>query len=53
MVLLESSVLIKRGNREVSIQTKKMVKRKYLGGLIKHILVQDGDFVRAGNTSFR
>ncbi|MCO5277028.1 MAG: DNA-directed RNA polymerase subunit beta' [Saprospiraceae bacterium] len=40
--------LIKRGNREVSIQAKDGQERKYLVGLSKHILVQDGDFVRAG-----
>ena len=39
---------IKRGNREVSITTKDGDVRKYLIGLSKHILVQDGDFVRAG-----
>ncbi len=39
---------IKRGNREVSVEAKDGQKRKYLIGLSKHILVQDGDFVRAG-----
>jgi DNA-directed RNA polymerase subunit beta' len=39
---------IKRGNREVSVSSKDGQKRKYLIGLSKHILVQDGDFVRAG-----
>jgi DNA-directed RNA polymerase subunit beta' len=39
---------IKRGNREVSIKAKDGQERKYLIGLSKHILVQDGDFVRAG-----
>ncbi|MEL7118411.1 MAG: DNA-directed RNA polymerase subunit beta' [Bacteroidota bacterium] len=39
---------IKRGNREVSITAKDGQRRKYLIGLSKHILVQDGDFVRAG-----
>ncbi len=39
---------IKRGNREVIVEAKDGQKRKYLIGLSKHILVQDGDFVRAG-----
>jgi DNA-directed RNA polymerase subunit beta' len=39
---------IKRGNREVTITSKDGVQRKYLVPLTKHILVQDGDFVKAG-----
>ena len=40
---------IKRGNREVFVEDEKSgQKRKYLIGLSKHILVQEGDFVRAG-----
>ncbi len=39
---------IKRGNREVIITAKDGQRRKYLIGLSKHILIQDGDFVRAG-----
>lgn len=39
---------IKRGNREVIIMAKDEQVRKYLIGLSKHILVQEGDFVRAG-----
>ncbi|MBK8389633.1 MAG: DNA-directed RNA polymerase subunit beta' [Saprospiraceae bacterium] len=40
---------IKRGNRETFIEDEKTgQKRKYLIGLSKHILVQEGDFVRAG-----
>ena len=39
---------IKRGNREVLVEAKDGQKRKYLIGLSKHILVQEGDFVRAG-----
>ena len=39
---------IKRGNREVIITAKDDQIRKYLIGLSKHILVQEGDFVRAG-----
>lgn len=39
---------IKRGNREVFIESKKGVKKKYLVSLSKHILVQDNDIVKAG-----
>jgi DNA-directed RNA polymerase subunit beta' len=40
---------IKRGNRETFIEDEKTgQKRKYLIGLSKHILIQEGDFVRAG-----
>ena len=40
---------IKRGNREVFIIDEKSgQRRKYLVGLSKHLLVQEGDFVRAG-----
>lgn len=39
---------IKRGNREVILEAKDGQIRKYLIGLSKHILIQDGDFVRAG-----
>ena len=39
---------IKRGNREVIVTAKDGQQRKYLIGLSKHILVQEGDFVRAG-----
>jgi len=39
---------IKRGNREVIVTAKDEQKRKYLINLSKHILVQEGDFVRAG-----
>ena len=39
---------IKRGNREVNIESKEGITKKYLISLSKHILVQDGDFVRAG-----
>ena len=41
---------IKRGNREVMVEAKDGQKRKYLIGLSKHILVQEGDFVRAGTS---
>ena len=39
---------IKRGNREITVTSKDGVQRKYLVPLTKHILVQDGDFVKAG-----
>ena len=39
---------IKRGNREITVESKDGQKRKYMVPLSKHILVQDGDFVRAG-----
>ncbi len=39
---------IKRGNREIFIESKDGVKKRYLVPLSKHILVQDNDFVRAG-----
>ncbi|QNL20948.1 DNA-directed RNA polymerase subunit beta' [Hyphobacterium sp. CCMP332] len=39
---------IKRGNREIFVESKDEVKKKYLVPLSKHILVQDNDFVKAG-----
>ena len=39
---------IKRGNREIQITSKTGAVRKYLVPLSKHILVQENDFVRAG-----
>jgi DNA-directed RNA polymerase subunit beta' len=39
---------IKRGNREIQITSKSGEVRKYLVPLSKHILVQENDFVRAG-----
>ncbi len=39
---------IKRGNREVIVEAKDGQIRKYLVGLSRHVLVQDGDFIRAG-----
>ncbi|RME92460.1 MAG: DNA-directed RNA polymerase subunit beta', partial [Bacteroidetes bacterium] len=42
------SAKIKRGNREIIVTAKDGQKRKYLVNLSKHILVQEGDFVRAG-----
>lgn len=40
---------IKRGNREIMIEGKDGVKKKYMVPLSKHILVQSNDFVRAGS----
>jgi DNA-directed RNA polymerase subunit beta' len=39
---------VKRGNREISIETRTGEVRKYLAPLSKHILVQENDFVKAG-----
>ncbi|GAB3541709.1 DNA-directed RNA polymerase subunit beta' [Spirosoma fluminis] len=39
---------IKRGNREIFIESKDGTRKKYLVPLSKFILVQDNDFVRAG-----
>ncbi len=41
---------MKRGNREVFVSDEKGgQQRKYLVGLSKHLVVQEGDFVRAGS----
>lgn len=39
---------IKRGNREVVIESKEGIKKTYLVSLSKHILVQDNDYIKAG-----
>ena len=39
---------IKRGNREIFIESKDGVKKRYMVPLSKHILVQDNDFIKAG-----
>ncbi|WP_343701747.1 DNA-directed RNA polymerase subunit beta' [Chitinophaga sp.] len=39
---------IKRGNREIIIESRESQIKKYLVPLTRHILVQDGDFVKAG-----
>jgi DNA-directed RNA polymerase subunit beta' len=39
---------VKRGNREIFVESKDGVRKRYMVPLSKHILVQDGDFVRAG-----
>ena len=41
---------IKRGNREIIVESRDNEQRKYLVPLSKHILVQDGDFVKAGTS---
>jgi DNA-directed RNA polymerase subunit beta' len=40
---------IKRGNREIIVTTKDGEQKKYLVPLSKHILVQENDFVKAGD----
>ncbi len=40
---------IKRGNREIFIESKDGIKKKYMASLSKHILVQDNDFIKAGS----
>jgi DNA-directed RNA polymerase subunit beta' len=40
---------VKRGNREILIEAKDGVTRKYLVPLTRQILAQDGDFVKAGS----
>ncbi len=39
---------IKRGNREVVVESKTGEQRRYLVPLSKHILVQENDFIKAG-----
>jgi DNA-directed RNA polymerase subunit beta' len=39
---------IKRGNREITIEAKDGVQKKYLVPLTRQILAQDGDFAKAG-----
>ena len=39
---------IKRGNREIFVENKDGVIKRYLVSLSKHILVQENDFVKAG-----
>ena len=40
---------IKRGNREMIVESKDGLVKKYLVPLSRQITVQDGDFVKAGN----
>jgi DNA-directed RNA polymerase subunit beta' len=39
---------VKRGNREIIVESKDGMVKKYLVPLTRQILVQDGDFVKAG-----
>ncbi len=39
---------IKRGNREISVESRTGEMKKYLVPLSKHILVQENDFIKAG-----
>ncbi|XWN34730.1 MAG: DNA-directed RNA polymerase subunit beta' [Roseivirga sp.] len=39
---------IKRGNREIFIESKEGIRKRYLVPLSKHILAQDNDYVKAG-----
>jgi len=41
---------IKRGNREVIVEAKTGERRTYLVPLSKHILIQENDFVKAGDS---
>ncbi|MBK9192323.1 MAG: DNA-directed RNA polymerase subunit beta' [Crocinitomicaceae bacterium] len=41
---------VKRGNREIVVESKTGEVRRYLVPLSKHILVQENDFVRAGQS---
>lgn len=40
---------IKRGSQEITIENKTGKKLKYLVSLSKHILVQDGDYIKSGS----
>jgi len=40
---------VKRGNREIIIEAKDGVTKKYLVPLTRQILAQDGDFIKAGS----
>ncbi len=39
---------IKRGNREIFVQSKDGTKKRYLVPLSKHILVQENDYIKSG-----
>jgi len=41
---------VKRGNREIAIESKTGEIRRYLVPLSKHILVQENDYIRAGHS---
>jgi DNA-directed RNA polymerase subunit beta' len=40
--------VIKRGNREIFVESKDGIRKKYMVPLSKHILVQEGDYIKAG-----
>ncbi|OJV52806.1 MAG: DNA-directed RNA polymerase subunit beta' [Bacteroidetes bacterium 43-16] len=40
---------IKRGNREIVVESREGLVKKYLVPLTRQITVQDGDFIKAGN----
>jgi DNA-directed RNA polymerase subunit beta' len=40
---------IKRGNREIAVESKTGEVKRYLVSLSKHILVQENDFIKAGS----
>lgn len=40
---------IKRGNREILVESRDGIVRKYMVPLSRQITVQDGDFIKAGN----
>jgi DNA-directed RNA polymerase subunit beta' len=39
---------VKRGSREIFVESKDGIKKKYMVSLSKHILVQDNDYIKAG-----
>lgn len=39
---------IKRGSREIFVESKDGIKKKYMVSLSKHILVQENDYIKAG-----
>jgi DNA-directed RNA polymerase subunit beta' len=41
---------VKRGNREIVVESREGLVKKYLVPLTRHIMVQDGDFVKAGTS---
>lgn len=41
---------IKRGNREILVESRDGIVRKYMVPLSRQITVQDGDFIKAGNS---
>ncbi len=41
---------VKRGNREIVVESREGMVKKYLVPLTRHIMVQDGDFVKAGTS---